>query len=106
MNIVLRSLASLVAGIALAAPAMAHKASDAYLQLTATSSGTTLRVDVALRDLDLALDLDADGDGRLTWAEVKAAWPRVQAYAQERIAVAGCPLHAAEDRPLRLTLSN
>ena len=49
---------------------------------------------MALRDLDAVLDIDADGDGQLTWAEVKVAWPRVAAYAHERIAVAGCPLQA------------
>lgn len=94
MNFLNRTLVMLATGLALAGPAAAHKASDAYLQLSAADSGTTLRVDVALRDLDLALDLDADGDGQLTWAEVKTAWPRVTAYAQKRIAVAGCPLHA------------
>src|SRR2546429_170542 len=41
-----------------AVPAWAHKASDAYLLLAGTPSATTLRVDVALRDLDVALDLD------------------------------------------------
>ena len=71
---------------------LAHKSSDAYLQLASASSGLTLRVDVALRDLDVALDLDADGDGRLTWGEVKAAWPAIEAYVAQNVRVAGCPL--------------
>lgn len=75
-------------------PAHAHKSSDAYLQLDAGASGLTLRWDIALRDLDAALDLDADVDGKLTWAEVKAAWPRVQDYALARLHVDGCPLRA------------
>ena len=78
----------------LALPAHAHKASDAYLQLKSTDAGTSLRLDVALRDLDVALDLDRDGDGRLTWGEVKAAWPTIEAYALARLQVAGCPLQA------------
>jgi hypothetical protein len=73
----------------------AHKASDAYLQLNAGASGTTLRVDVALRDLDVALDLDADGDGRLTWAEVRAAQPAMQRYVLGHVRVAGCALEPA-----------
>lgn len=77
-------------------PAHAHKSSDAYLQLDAGASGMTLRWDIALRDLDAALDLDADEDGKLTWAEVKAAWPRVQDYALARLQVEGCALRATD----------
>ena len=94
MNLLRRLFVLLAAGLVLAGPAAAHKASDAYLQLTATDAGTSVRLDVALRDLDLALDLDADGDGQLTWGEIKTAWPRAEAYALERVGVAGCPLQA------------
>ena len=73
--------------------AQAHKASDSYLQIDAgESTGIRVRWDIALRDLDAALDLDADEDGKLTWGEVKTAWPRIEAYALPRLAVAGCPL--------------
>jgi hydrogenase/urease accessory protein HupE len=82
--------------------AFAHKASDAYLQLDAKGESSTLRVDVALRDLDVALDLDADGDGRLTWGEIKSAWPSVETYLRGNVAVQGCDwgeaLHALERR--------
>lgn len=80
---------------AVAGPASAHKSSDAYLQLAATPSGISLRVDVALRDLDVALDLDANADGRLTWGEVRTAWPAIDAYVRSRVQVAGCDLQAA-----------
>ena len=86
---------SLVAALllALASPlAWAHKASDAYLQLASNDAGTTMRVDVALRDLDVALDLDANADGELTWGEIRAAWPRIEAYVASRVQVAGCEL--------------
>jgi hypothetical protein len=73
--------------------AEAHKASDSYLQIEAGAApGITVRWDIALRDLDAALDLDTDEDGKLTWGEAKAAWPRIEAYALPRLAVAGCPL--------------
>jgi hypothetical protein len=81
-----------------ASHAAAHKASDAYLQLTATEAGVSLRIDVALRDLDAALDLDADGDGRLTWGEVRSAWPAIETYVRSRVAVAGCALRPGGQR--------
>ena len=74
--------------------AEAHKSSDSYLQIDAGEHGTTVRWDIALRDLDAALDIDADGDGRLTWREVKDAWPRIEAYALPRLTIEGCPLHS------------
>ncbi len=86
-----RVAASLLLALA-GGQATAHKASDAYLQLTGTPQETSLRVDVALRDLDVALDIDADGDGRLTWGEIRAAWPSIEAYLHARIEVAGCNL--------------
>ncbi|HWI10049.1 MAG TPA: HupE/UreJ family protein [Burkholderiaceae bacterium] len=82
--------------------AHAHKASDSYLQIDAGETGTTLRWDIALRDLDAAIDIDTNEDARLTWAEVKTAWPRIEAYALPRLGVAGCVLrptgHALERR--------
>jgi hypothetical protein len=79
--------------LALAVPAaMAHKSSDAYLQLDSSPDGLDLRLDIALRDLDAALDLDADADGRLTWGEVKAGWPAIDAYVASRLRIEGCAL--------------
>ncbi len=84
----LYGLALLACGTA----AHAHKASDSYLQIDAGAGGTQLRWDIALRDLDAAVDLDTDENGKLTWGEVKAAWPRIEAYALPRLAIAGCAL--------------
>jgi hypothetical protein len=81
--------------IVLAAPACAHKASDAYLVLDETPAGLSVRWDIALRDLDAALDLDADGDGRLTWGEIRTAWPRIEDYALARLRIEGCALAPA-----------
>ena len=80
-------------GLAMAAGAtLAHKSSDSYLQLEAAPQHLDVRWDIALRDLDIALDLDADGDGKLSWGEIKAAWPRIEAYALPRLTIGGCPL--------------
>ena len=90
----------LLLALALAgAAAQAHKSSDSYLQLDAGDKGLEVRWDIALRDLDAALDLDADEDGKLTWAEVKSAWPRIQSYASARLHIEGCVL-----RPMRQAL--
>jgi len=90
---VIRRLLLALALLVFAAGAQAHKASDSYLQIDVSDRTLALRWDIALRDLDVALDLDANDDGSLTWAEVKAAWPRIQSYALPRLAIAGCPLH-------------
>ncbi|MGZ5156982.1 MAG: HupE/UreJ family protein [Caldimonas sp.] len=76
--------------------ASAHKSSDSYLQLDAAPGQLGVRWDIALRDLDIALDLDTDGDGKLTWGEVKAAWPRIESYATARLSIEGCALRPVE----------
>ncbi|WP_077002633.1 HupE/UreJ family protein [Variovorax sp. KK3] len=65
----------------LAGPAFAHKASDAYLQMTRTGDGLALRWDIALRDLDVLLQLDRDDDQRLSWGEVRSRLDDIRAYA-------------------------
>ena len=74
----------------------AHKSSDAYVHLSGGGSvGLVVRVDVALRDLDVALDIDTDGDGKLTWAEVRAAWPAIENYVRAHFEIDGCTLPVA-----------
>ncbi len=93
MKIVRISLAALAALLWLVAgPAWAHKSSDSYLQVTMAASGMKARWDIALRDLDVAIDLDSDADGRLTWGEVRTAWPRIEAYVLPRLQIEGCTL--------------
>ncbi len=89
-----RALAALLLAVVLG-PAFAHKSSDAYLFAATDGNGTTLRVDVALRDLDTVLPLDSDGDGRITWAEVKQARPAIEAYLRSGVSLQGCTLAGA-----------
>ncbi|HEY5921815.1 MAG TPA: HupE/UreJ family protein [Kofleriaceae bacterium] len=74
--------------IATAAPAFAHKPSDAHLRLDVDGDQLVGRLDVAVRDLDAALSLD-DGDSELTWGELDAARPRIAQYIAGRLGF-GC----------------
>src|SRR6266576_1464903 len=80
-----------------AAPAFAHKPSDAYLTLDRDGVTLSGRWDIALRDLDNALSLDANGDGEITWGEVRAKHAEIAAYALDRLGIAsgGSPCHLA-----------
>lgn len=78
---VVRVLAVLAIGIVFILPAQAHKASDAYLQLSRAGDQLNLRWDISLRDLDAMLDIDKDGDQKLSWGEVKARMDDIRAYA-------------------------
>ncbi|MEO5607848.1 MAG: HupE/UreJ family protein [Polaromonas sp.] len=79
-------------GLSLAcAPALAHKGSDAYLDVqqqeqagSQDASGDVEKtrdfrflLAVAIRDLDMVVPLDANADASITWGEVKAATPQV-----------------------------
>jgi hypothetical protein len=80
----------------LAAPAFAHKPSDAYLTIDRDGAALSGQWDIALRDLDNALSLDANGDGEITWGEVRAKHAEIAAYAISHLQVAAggnaCPL--------------
>jgi hypothetical protein len=86
----------------IATPALAHKASDAYLQLAREPDGLTLRWDISLRDLDAMLDLDADHDDKLSWVEVRARLDDIRAYALShlRIDQGRCALAQAQPAAL------
>jgi hypothetical protein len=77
----IRFVFALAIGMAFMLPAQAHKASDAYLQLSRVGDQLTLRWDISLRDLDAMLDIDQNGDQKLSWGEVKARMDDIRAYA-------------------------
>lgn len=80
-----------------AGPALAHKGSDAYLDVQqsadaasvpAAQAGLAPRelrfvLSVAIKDLDLLLPIDANADARVTWGEAKTALPLVLALVNE-----------------------
>lgn len=85
MRITWRALLLFVLATAAAGSVLAHKGSDAYLdvqQISAAVPDPTQRdyhfaLSVAIKDLDQSLPIDANADGKVTWAEVKAATPSV-----------------------------
>ena len=82
----MRRLVAIVAFIVLgAAPAWAHKPSDAHLRLAVDGDRITGRLDVAVRDLDGALGLDTDGNGEITWAELQRSSLRITDYLDGRL---------------------
>ncbi len=96
-------LPSLMLGMVLAlsiAPALAHKGSDAYLdvqQLAAPGAANQnnaqalvdfkLGLALALRDLDLVVPIDANADAQVTWGEIKAATPQILSLLNETAAL-------------------
>ena len=85
MKLALLLLVSLIS--LAAAPAHAHKPSDAYLTIARDGTTLTGQWDIALRDLEAAIGLDADGDGAITWGEVRAKHNAIAAYALARLGV-------------------
>ena len=68
--------------------ALAHKGSDAYLDVQQSEPATPnaqaagdfrFLLAVALRDLDQVVPIDANADARVTWGEARAATPQVLA---------------------------
>jgi len=78
----IRRLLAALALVAIAGPAAAHKASDAYVTLRVAGADVSAQLDIALRDLDRDLDLDADADDRLSWREVRTRWSDIAALAR------------------------
>jgi hypothetical protein len=82
-----------------ALPALAHKASDSYLQLKVNGAAVSGQWDVALRDIDFAIGLDANGDGQITWGEVRDRQTDISAWALSRLSLqrgGSCSLQVSE----------
>jgi hypothetical protein len=66
-------------------PALAHKASDSYLNLTVQGGQMTGQWDIALRDIDFAIGLDSDGNGDITWGELRSQQAAVVSWALQTL---------------------
>lgn len=65
--------------------ARAHKPSDSYLSVHADGSAISGQWDIALRDLEFAIGLDTDRNGAITWGELRARLPAIDAYAFSKL---------------------
>ena len=81
---ILRSLAAVLAGLALAGTCSAHNLSVAHVDVQVPATGGELRVelDLAIRDLALTLPLDGNHDERVTWGELLASRKDLEALVQ------------------------
>lgn len=82
--IFLRSLACLIAGLALAGTCSAHNLSVAHVDVQVPATGAAMRVelDLAIRDLALTLPLDGNRDEQVTWGELLASRKVLEALVQ------------------------
>jgi hypothetical protein len=89
--VVLAFLLTLLPGVA-----GAHKPGDSILLLDTEGEALKGEWKIALRDLEHAIGLDRDGDGVITWGELEARHPAIEAYALARLDLASdgarCPL--------------
>ncbi len=83
----MKRLFLVVVALLLQTAAWAHKPSDSYLTLRATtgSSDVAVRWDIALRDIDYVLSLDRDGNGEITWGEVRSRSDDITRLATSRL---------------------
>lgn len=83
---------TLLIGAVWPATALAHKESDAYVNLRTDPKNTSAllgQFDVALRDLDFAIGIDSNHDGNITWGEVKAHRESIERYVLPNLTVKG-----------------
>ncbi len=90
----------LILGLAVCVPgaALAHKESDAYVDLR-TDPGNPNNIDgqwdIALRDLNFAIGIDSNHDGAITWGEVKAHRTAIERYVLPSLSIRGDGLTCA-----------
>jgi HupE / UreJ protein len=67
--------------------AEAHIASNSFLNLTVEGRTLSGSIELAMRDGEMAVGLDSNGDGQLTWGELRAHQPELDAYLQARLSI-------------------
>ncbi len=61
--------------------ATAHTPSSSFLFINEADKQTTIRWDIAIRDLEYVLGIDENRDQKITWAELKNKQDEISAYA-------------------------
>jgi hypothetical protein len=68
--------------------AQAHIASNGFLVVQVRGQTLNGSMELAVRDVELAIGVDSNGDGKVTWAELRAAEPRLQLYVAQHLSFA------------------
>jgi hypothetical protein len=91
-----REIALLLTGLLCCTAAPAHVASNSFLAVAVQDNELHGSIELAVRDVELAVGADANGDGKITWGELRAASPRLDAYLTEHLRFAAndadCPI--------------
>jgi hypothetical protein len=76
--------------------ALAHIASNGFLQLDVSGSTISGSLELAIRDGELAVGLDRNGDGKVTWGELRSRQAALEAYVRDHLRLSGggasCPV--------------
>ncbi len=75
--------------------AFAHSSSNSFITVTSSVAGAVtdeppsmqLRADLPLRDIGLRFDLDRNRDGNITWGELQAQTPEINAWVMSGISL-------------------
>lgn len=68
--------------------ALAHKGSDAFLNLSIEDKQIAGYWDIHLRDLQVTVGVDSNGDGNVTWGELSDLQSAIRAYLVARLVLA------------------
>jgi len=84
-----------------AAPAASHSLSLSHMSITESDgNGVQVELDVSLKDVALTLPIDQDNDRDITWTELVAVRPELEALVSEGVTLnrggATCPLEGSE----------
>jgi len=79
---------------------LAHKSSDAFLDISITESMASFQLEVAVRDLLLAVPLDTDDNRNVTWGEVEESSTAINKYIVDHLQIINglkpCSLYSSE----------
>jgi hypothetical protein len=86
MTVTARWLA--ITALGFAASANAHIASNAFVTVEVHGEHLQGSIELAVRDAELAVGVDSNHDSRITWGELRASGPRLEAYVADHLGFA------------------
>lgn len=77
--------AVLLLGLGFSPLGYSHVASNGFLVAAVADQEVSGTLEIAIRDVELAIGADANRDGKVTWAEMQAAEPRLVRYVHDHV---------------------